>query len=365
MSEPKFEHTGAYCRDNGGGYDPDCWACDPSHFATLTAEVERLREAANDALRMIQSEGSPPPGDLPSVLAYCARAISEEQVRLHGIITVLEDDNRKLRAEVARLTKAANDALRMLQPGESPPPTDLAGSLVWVAGMARDEVERLTRELAETRKRNDLLRREREGEVWCWTGDPAEDEIESLTCPILIDAHTVRRWMARVVELQRERDEAHYKVCAASYVLRNVAKIEVPANAEPGTWVATTLFCNDQVTAYEVWVARSALGQHAPLTSEHMKQIARSSENAISWPGKPTMEELSARNETLEACVAELEALLPDPYGLVMGMDGETPEWIEQACAWVERVDAYQEKYHEGRPPDYPAALAAKEETNG
>ena len=41
--------------------------------------------------------------------------------------------------------------------------------------------------------------------------------------------------------------EARLRAAAASF-----AKIEVPTNAEPGTWVATTLHCNDQVTAHSV-----------------------------------------------------------------------------------------------------------------
>jgi hypothetical protein len=41
----------------------------------------------------------------------------------------------------------------------------------------------------------ELLRRERNGEVWCWQGDD-EDHPESLTCPVLMSAEHVRAFVA-------------------------------------------------------------------------------------------------------------------------------------------------------------------------
>lgn len=60
--------------------------------------------------------------------------------------------------------------------------------------------------------------------------------------------------------IYRSCDEAHREVERLREALKIFAKIEVPENATPGTWVARTLFCNDQVTAHSVWKARAALG---------------------------------------------------------------------------------------------------------
>lgn len=45
MSHPEFTHTGEFCRDGGGGYEPDCWACDPSHY---DAALREAREAERE-----------------------------------------------------------------------------------------------------------------------------------------------------------------------------------------------------------------------------------------------------------------------------------------------------------------------------
>lgn len=60
--------------------------------------------------------------------------------------------------------------------------------------LAFSERNRLSAEAA-----RDLLYHERIGEVWCWTDDPAGDDLESLTCPVLIPAETLRRILLRTM----------------------------------------------------------------------------------------------------------------------------------------------------------------------
>jgi hypothetical protein len=43
------------------------------------------------------------------------------------------------------------------------------------------------------RGERDRLAREREGEVWLWSGERGEDDVESLACPVLIEAEDIRR----------------------------------------------------------------------------------------------------------------------------------------------------------------------------
>ena len=58
--------------------------------------------------------------------------------------------------------------------------------------------DQLDEALAEVKKaavnlqnENEALRRERQGEVWYWQGD-GEDHLESLACPVLIEADDLR-----------------------------------------------------------------------------------------------------------------------------------------------------------------------------
>lgn len=57
---------------------------------------------------------------------------------------------------------------------------------------ALSEVLRLTTEVDNERSKVKALFRERNGEVWYWQGD-SEDHLESLTCPVLIEAHDLRK----------------------------------------------------------------------------------------------------------------------------------------------------------------------------
>ena len=48
------------------------------------------------------------------------------------------------------------------------------------------------KEAAKVQNEMVALRRERDGEVWYWQGDGA-DHLESLTCPVLIEAEDLRK----------------------------------------------------------------------------------------------------------------------------------------------------------------------------
>ncbi len=72
---------------------------------------------------------------------------------------------------------------------------------------------------------------------------------------IAASRQAIPRLLAHIAALTEERD-------GLKEALKPFAKIEVPRSAEPGTWVARTLHCNDQVTAHSVWKAREALGRH-------------------------------------------------------------------------------------------------------
>lgn len=64
----------------------------------------------------------------------------------------------------------------------------------------------------ELRFQNRLHRQKASGEYWAWTGDPVEDQIESLTCPVLVPAEQVRKWVAiqaRSEQLLYEMSHGH------------------------------------------------------------------------------------------------------------------------------------------------------------
>lgn len=62
-----------------------------------------------------------------------------------------------------------------------------------------DEVlAEIKRKAGKLEAENEALRRERQGEIWYWQGD-GEDHLESLTCPVLIEAADLR-------ELLKEAD---------------------------------------------------------------------------------------------------------------------------------------------------------------
>jgi regulator of replication initiation timing len=57
-------------------------------------------------------------------------------------------------------------------------------------------LEDVKKEAAKLVAENEALRRERNGEVWYWQGDE-EDHLESLTCPVLIEANDLRELLER------------------------------------------------------------------------------------------------------------------------------------------------------------------------
>lgn len=54
------------------------------------------------------------------------------------------------------------------------------------------------------------LRRERQGEVWYYQGD-GEDKLESLTCPVLIEAEDLRAIVQRRDKLQEALWDAKFE----------------------------------------------------------------------------------------------------------------------------------------------------------
>jgi hypothetical protein len=49
------------------------------------------------------------------------------------------------------------------------------------------------------------------------------------------------------------------RVAKLEAALTPFAEIETPHDAPAGTWVAKTLYCNNQITAFQVCAARAAL----------------------------------------------------------------------------------------------------------
>lgn len=78
----------------------------------------------------------------------------------------------------------------------------------------------------------------------------------------------------RAVEAERD---------ALRLALEPFAKIEVPYEASDSTWVATTKYCNDQITAYSVRRARAAIS----LVRKGRSVPSASIENDASLPKSP------------------------------------------------------------------------------
>lgn len=94
-----------------------------------------------------------------------------------------------LRARIQDILNRAN-TLNCVYCGMTFPP----GSPHHGTDVLTRHVERCPRHpVRHLKEENELLRRERAGEVWCWTGDAREDDVESLACPALVPDHIMRR----------------------------------------------------------------------------------------------------------------------------------------------------------------------------
>lgn len=60
------------------------------------------------------------------------------------------------------------------------------------ASFLRD-IKHVVRVAEQYKERFEILQHERDGEVWIWQGIPGEDNIESLTCPVLIQPRDLER----------------------------------------------------------------------------------------------------------------------------------------------------------------------------
>lgn len=67
-----------------------------------------------------------------------------------------------------------------------------------------------------------LHRQKRDGEYWAWTGDPKEDNVESLTCPVLVPIDTVRKWLSAAGERMKKPGTALIEALKAAGVEHNV-----------------------------------------------------------------------------------------------------------------------------------------------
>lgn len=72
----------------------------------------------------------------------------------------------------------------------------------------------LKKEAAKVQNEIVALRRERDGEVWYWQGDMA-DRLESLTCPVLIEADDLRVIFNRAKKAEEECQVLHEKAAGA------------------------------------------------------------------------------------------------------------------------------------------------------
>jgi len=68
------------------------------------------------------------------------------------------------------------------------------------------------KEAAKVQNEVAALRRERDGEVWYWQGDGG-DKLESLTCPVLIEAEDLRAILARTARFKKAIQELEAEQC--------------------------------------------------------------------------------------------------------------------------------------------------------
>lgn len=100
----------------------------------------------------------------------------------------------------------------------------------------------------------------------------AEPEFSPAVLKAMVHFHAKRAEMAEktLAAIQEDGTEEHnaavklrQEVAELRLALAPFAKIEVPHDADGGTWVAKTLYCNDQVTAASVRRAQAVLAPKA------------------------------------------------------------------------------------------------------
>jgi len=96
------------------------------------------------------------------------------------------------------------------------------------------------RDLASARSESEMLRRERDGEVWVWTGNSDEDDIESLACPVLMPPQTVRRLVNAKDNWSFELDKVR-KLAAGGDVFLHQMVNALDAGTPPHLVVESTL----------------------------------------------------------------------------------------------------------------------------
>jgi hypothetical protein len=80
------------------------------------------------------------------------------------------------------------------------------------------------RQLAEAQARIRMMIQHQKGEYWCWQGD-GEDHLESLTCPVLIQAGTLREMHARIAALEAENHELRESLAAHGTLRPTMAEL--------------------------------------------------------------------------------------------------------------------------------------------
>lgn len=104
---------------------------------------------------------------------------------------MLESDRR---SACEQLAKVLTDAFFLPRSAEIVQPMLVAELNAFATRMQQEALQ----EIADLKHANELLRRERIGEVWCWQGD-GNDHPESLACPVLMSAGQLRKLLASQV----------------------------------------------------------------------------------------------------------------------------------------------------------------------
>ena len=119
----------------------------------------------------------------------------------------------------------------------------------------------------------------------------------------------------RIAELKGARDRAEASAARMRAALEPFAKIEVPHSAEDGTWVATTLFCNDQVTAHSVRAARAALaiaGDPTPSLGVTKAAVKAGWDAYVDASINPANTNLECMEHAINAALSSAPAPAPD-----------------------------------------------------
>ena len=132
--------------------------------------------------------------------------------------------------------------------------------------------------------------------------------------------------------------------------LEPFAKIEIPPNADDGTWVAKTLFCNNQITAFQVRQARAACNAKIAFDAAALTAAAEVEDddplNAKKYAEAYFDECVRLKAElaaTIERCAQELETSRPSEAQKAISSDYN--EAVVSTLEWAAaKIRALKEK---------------------